>query len=120
MSSLVPRLGAGLHQAADLSAGYTFAQPILESGVPLDEVVGSNFAVIGDRHLLDSVSPATQALWDINGVVRVPDEAQPYLDELNARAVIIRPDRYILAVANSTESLDHVSTYLPGGNANEY
>lgn len=119
MSSLVPRLGAGLHRAADLPAGFIFAQPILKSGVPLDEFIGSNFAVIGAHDLLDSVSPATRALWDANRVVRVPDEAQQYLDELNARVVIIRPDRYILAVANSTESLDHVSTYLPGGDRNE-
>jgi 3-(3-hydroxy-phenyl)propionate hydroxylase len=120
MSSLVPRLGAGLHRAEDACAGFIFAQPILESGVPLDEFVGSNFAVIGDRQLLDSVSPATRMLWDLNGVIRLPDEAQQCLDELNARAVIIRPDRYILAVANSVEALDHVSTYLPGGNENEH
>lgn len=118
MSSLVPRLGAGLHRAADLSAGLIFPQPVLESGVPLDEFVGSNFVVVGDRDLLDSVSSATKAIWDINGVVRLPDEAKSCLDELNARAVIIRPDRYILAVANSTEALDYASTYLPANRTN--
>lgn len=117
MSSLVPRLGAGLHRAADLPAGLIFAQPVLESGVPLDDFVGSSFVVIGDHDLLDSVSSATKALWDINGVVRLPDEAKKYLDELNVKAVIIRPDRYILAVANSTEELDYASTCLPAARA---
>lgn len=113
MSSLTPRLGAGLQRTADLPAGLIFAQPILESGELFDAFVGANFAVIGDRELLDSVSATTRALWALNGVVLLPDEAKPYLDELNARAVIIRPDRYILAVANSTEALDDVSAWLP-------
>lgn len=117
MSSIAPRLGAGLHRDASLPAGSIFPQPILKSGVPLDEFVGSNFVVVGDRDLLDSVSSATKALWDINGVVCLPDEAKTCLDELNARAAIIRPDRYILAVANSTEALDSASTYLPANRA---
>lgn len=113
MSSLAPRLGAGLHGAADLPAGSIFPQPLLASGVLFDEFVGSNFAVIGSRDLLASVSPATKTLWDINGVVCLPDEAKTCLDELHAGAAIVRPDRYILAVANSVEELDHASTYLP-------
>lgn len=117
MSSLAPRLGSGLHRAAYLPAGSIFPQPILSSGVPLDEFVGSNFAVIGARDLLDSVSSTTTVLWNINEVVCLPDEAQTCLDELHVRAVIIRPDRYILAVANSAEELDQASTYLPATSA---
>ncbi|MCP1120212.1 3-(3-hydroxy-phenyl)propionate hydroxylase [Robbsia andropogonis] len=113
MTSLAPRLGSGLHRGEDRPAGLIFPQPILASGVPLDDAVGANFAVLGDREVIASVSAATKALWDINQVVCLPDEAKKECDELHARVVIVRPDRYILAVANSADELDHVSTYLP-------
>jgi len=113
MRSLAPRLGSGLHRDADLPAGVIFPQPILASGKPLDDVVDENFVVIGDRALLEAVSPATKMLWDVNGVIRLPDEAMGYLEELHARAVIIRPDRYILAAVNNAEELERASTYLP-------
>jgi 3-(3-hydroxy-phenyl)propionate hydroxylase len=113
MKSLAPRLGAGLHRTEPSPAGAIASQPILASGQPLDDVVGSNFAVIGEREILDNVSSDTKELWRCGRVVCLADEAAAYLAELDAKAVIVWPDRYILGVANTSDDLDRISAYIP-------
>jgi 3-(3-hydroxy-phenyl)propionate hydroxylase len=40
-------------------------------------------------------------------------EATAYLDSIQAQAVIIRPDRYILGIAYSAAELDAVTQKIP-------
>lgn len=116
MKSLAPRLGAGLHRSASPPAGMISSQPILASGRPLDDEVGSDFAIIGERGVLENVSYETRERWRRGRVVCLADEAVAYLAELDAKDAVIRPDRYILGVANSPEDLDCISESIPSAN----
>jgi 3-(3-hydroxy-phenyl)propionate hydroxylase len=44
-------------------------------------------------------------------------EIKDWLDAQNVRAVLLRPDRYILGVAQSSAELDHISAVLPTAGA---
>ena len=89
---------------------------MLADGRLLDTVLGLNFAVIGEPSVLDSVSDATRKLWQTQGVVvltaRDP-EVRAWFEQQGVRAVIIRPDRYILGTAQSGVELDSISALLP-------
>jgi 3-(3-hydroxy-phenyl)propionate hydroxylase len=117
MTSIVPQLGPGLHGSERPPAGMISHQPILASGLPLDDVVGAEFAILGEPEVLDNVSPATKDRWRESGAVVLPGEATTYLAELGAKAIIIRPDRYILGVASSPSQLDRISECLPASYA---
>lgn len=113
IKSIAPRLGSGLHTSEPLPAGTIFPQPILQTGALFDEFVGINFAVIGDRVLLEGASSETKQRWVHNQAVCLPDEAKDEREALHAKAIIVRPDRYILGLANTVEELDRITKYLP-------
>jgi 3-(3-hydroxy-phenyl)propionate hydroxylase len=110
-----PMLGAGVHSGVAPS-GSVFGQPLLGDGRPLDTATGLNFAVIGERALLDSAGEATRALWHELGatVLRDPGgELGEWLRDHNARALILRPDRYVVGIANDAAALESLSVALP-------
>jgi 3-(3-hydroxy-phenyl)propionate hydroxylase len=113
ITSINPHLGPGLHGSEPLPAGMISHQPILNSGQPLDDVIGNAFVILGERDLLDTASEATRARWHDIGLICLADEGGGYLAEIGAKAVIIRPDRYILGVANTPQDLDRISGLLP-------
>jgi 3-(3-hydroxy-phenyl)propionate hydroxylase len=79
-----------------------------------------NFAVLGEDSVLADVSEDTRERWLAQGVVTVPardPEIKAWLDAQNVRAVLLRPDRYILGVAQSSAELDHISAVLPTAGA---
>ena len=54
--------------------------------------------------------------WQAQGVVVRPatdPEVQAWLQQQGVRAVVLRPDRYIMGVAQSAEQLDSISALLP-------
>lgn len=110
-------LGAGaFDDAVDSPAGRPFPQPRLVDGRLLDELLGRQSAVIGHGETLSAASPATAQRWLRSNAI-VIDRPDPLLDEWlrahDARAVILRPDRYIVGVARSGADLDRISQYLP-------
>ncbi|MCX7158122.1 MAG: bifunctional 3-(3-hydroxy-phenyl)propionate/3-hydroxycinnamic acid hydroxylase, partial [Proteobacteria bacterium] len=113
-----PMLGAGVH-AGVVPAGGVFGQPALADGRLLDAAIGLNFAVIGERALLDSVDAGTRARWRELGASVLPDpggELAEWLRANQARALILRPDRYVLGivgVAGDAVSLERLSALLP-------
>ncbi|MCM2472412.1 bifunctional 3-(3-hydroxy-phenyl)propionate/3-hydroxycinnamic acid hydroxylase [Rhizobium sp. CG5] len=113
ITSINPRLGPGLHGTAPAPAGTISHQPILSDGRPLDDVVGHRFVVLGHHDLLDKVSNATRMRWQDADLLYLPGEGLDYLDKIGARSVIIRPDRYILGTANTTEDLERLCELLP-------
>ena len=79
----------------------------------MDDVVGLRFVVLGSRETMDAVSPATRDTWRRADAVVLPGEGAAYLAELGCKCVIVRPDRYILAAANSAAELDAASALIP-------
>jgi 3-(3-hydroxy-phenyl)propionate hydroxylase len=112
MRSIRPSLGAGLH-AVPAPAGTLSEQPILSTGRRMDDVVGMKFAVLGARPVIDGVSAETRERWRRADVVILPDEGSSYLAKLGCSAVIVRPDRYLLAAARGAAELDIASQLIP-------
>jgi 3-(3-hydroxy-phenyl)propionate hydroxylase len=111
-----PPLGAGLHDDAPPPVATPFHQPRLDDGRLLDDAIGLNFAVIGTGGAIGGVSAATRALWREAGVAVLSEpgsEAVEWLRTQAAAAVLIRPDRYIMGVAQNSADLDRLSAMLP-------
>jgi 3-(3-hydroxy-phenyl)propionate hydroxylase len=116
----MPRLGPGVWQGEQAPVAQIFPQPTLANGHLLDTLLGLNFAVLGEDSVLADVSEDTRERWLAQGVVTVPardPEIKAWLDAQNVRAVLLRPDRYILGVAQSSAELDHISAVLPTAGA---
>lgn len=113
LTSIRPSLGAGLHANWPTPAGTYSQQPVLSNGRRMDDVAGQRFVILGSREMLDGVSQETRGLWQRADVCILPDEGMAYLLQLGYQCVIIRPDRYILAAANSAAGLDAASALIP-------
>jgi 3-(3-hydroxy-phenyl)propionate hydroxylase len=89
-----PRLGPGLYDD-EPHCGFIGRQPRLADGRRLDDAVGHRHALLLRPQLAPS-APACPRL-------AVVDDAgvQPWLDEWNAAAALLRPDRYVAGVAKS-------------------
>ena len=111
-----PRLGPGVWQGDAAAVGRVFPQPRLRDGQLLDTRLGSHFAVLGDAAVLNNVNADTRARWQANGVVCVIDESdelKAWLTEHGVRAVMLRPDRYVMGVARSASDLEAIAHLLP-------
>ncbi len=109
---LVARLGG---QGAGLPVGQTFPQPRLSNGQLLDEVLGRRFAVLAEPGLLDAASAACKATWQHFDVMALPAADPPlseWLLQHGVKAVMLRPDRYILGMARNTDELEQLATCL--------
>jgi 3-(3-hydroxy-phenyl)propionate hydroxylase len=111
-----PRLGPGIWLGQNEPVAQVFPQPVLINEVRLDERVGHHFAVIGERAILNSVTDETKEHWRRLGVVQIDEpskEIQDWLTMHQAKAVLIRPDRYIVGLARTGTELGEISTALP-------
>lgn len=111
-----PRLGPGVWLGEQAPVAQIFPQPMLANGDLLDTVLGMNFAVLGEDTVLAEVSEETRERWQAQGVVKLPvrdPEVKAWLDQQGVRAVLLRPDRYILGVAQNSAELDRISALLP-------
>jgi 3-(3-hydroxy-phenyl)propionate hydroxylase len=110
-------LGAGAFDTApDTPAGQPFPQPRLADGRLLDELLGRRSAVIGSAEAIASAAPATLERWQRADAIVIDRPEAPlanWLDAHAARAVVLRPDRYIVGVARTGPDLDRISQYLP-------
>jgi 3-(3-hydroxy-phenyl)propionate hydroxylase len=106
--NLSPPLGPGFHRGQGLS-GHITAQPALSDGRLLDDALGLGFAVISARAVDTSRVPA-QALKYLTalGVQWLHDPVlEAWLKELGAQWVLLRPDRYVFATAQTTDEMTH-------------
>lgn len=114
---VAPPLGPGLHEGEiDDRAGRLSMQPILADGVRLDDMVGAHFLVATTRELYTELTSRLKAELDEDqDVITLLDPAK--VDQLLAatgsRAVVVRPDRYILGVADSAADLERIIRRIP-------
>jgi 3-(3-hydroxy-phenyl)propionate hydroxylase len=114
-----PPLGPGLCDGSE-GSGRPFIQPMLASGHLHDDILGDGFALLG------AVQPSNwaQRVLDALGTHRVSqpaNEIADWLREHGATAVVVRPDRYVLALVREAQSLDQalepLAKYLDMGTA---
>jgi len=112
---LAPRLGPGLHGDAEPPAGARAEQPRLADGTRLDDRAGYGFALLAAPELAAKLPPRTRALLADLGAIVVPadGEAESCLARAGTRAMVIRPDRHILGVADTPQELDAVLARVP-------
>lgn len=111
-----PGLGPGLRTDAGFPAGQPFPQPTLADGRLLDAVTGARFVVLGAPDLLTSADDATRARLSHVEAVLVDDTSpavRNWLAAHDAKAVVLRPDHYILGIARDAVELAEVSARLP-------
>lgn len=108
MKSLNPRLGPGIGENADAHRGQWFAQARLSNGELMDDVVGYEPVLI----TLNAIRETCEAQLKISHLQckLLAADSEPdlrrLLHKLNSLAILIRPDRYIAASAQSANQLD--------------
>jgi 3-(3-hydroxy-phenyl)propionate hydroxylase len=85
-----PQLGPGCRNDEPPPVGTIFPQPRLADGRPMDDAIGPRFAIVGEASLLMHLRP---------DAVLLPDVGREWLAQRGVRAALLRPDRYIFAVA---------------------
>ena len=108
-----PQLGPGFWTGTSPLLGTIFPQPQLQNNQLMDSLVESNFAIITEnQHLADSLKLDTMKLsfakaWRATKFVIINaqnTEASIWLKDQNSSFVLIRPDRYIAAIAGSIDA----------------
>ncbi len=92
-----PQLGPGCRTDAPPPVGAIFPQPRLADGRLMDEVIGQRFAIVGNAELLAGLETSAALL---------PGVAADWLARHGASAVILRPDRYVFALAGNRADLE--------------
>ncbi len=102
MSSIAPRLGPGLGPGDETHRGVLGWQLTLDDGTRLDDVAGQRFVLIADQAMADAADalPEMHVIGDGQAAL-----ARAYLDALGTRAVMLRPDRYVLGTAGTPDAL---------------
>jgi 3-(3-hydroxy-phenyl)propionate hydroxylase len=98
-----PQLGPGFCRDAPPPVGTIFPQPRLADGRLMDEAIGQRFAILGEASLLDDLHA---------DAVLLPDVGRDWLERHELRAAILRPDRYIHAVARDRHELEAATLEL--------
>lgn len=105
-----PILRGGILHGDHPAVGRQLPQPTV-GGRPLDDLLGTGFALLTDRRR-DLVS-ITEAWGDLLTQVVLEEGSLPFVLPRGG-AVIVRPDRYVAAVAADAEELSVASTALLG------
>lgn len=117
MESISPRLGAGLKAGDTRLTGTLFPQPALDSGVLLDDRIDYRSALIVDSAFWQAAPPEISAATGSNDIVVVGTNqsraADEYLKANDTKAVLIRPDRYVLGSADDHDTLAELVSAAP-------
>ena len=110
-----PRLGRGIWLDDAPACGAVFPQPRLADGRRLDEAVGNRFAVLSLEPL--DLEPRRRGNGRRKGpdfaIVDAPGPAvERWLAAHGAVAVIVRPDRYVFALARDAAETRHALDVL--------
>lgn len=113
----IPALGPGLHTGPDdPNAGYLSRQPMLADGTRLDDIVGAHFLVATTPELFAGLPEDKRIEVETNPEVLVltaPEQVRELLAAVDSKAVIVRPDRYVLGTAGTAPELAELLTMVP-------
>jgi 3-(3-hydroxy-phenyl)propionate hydroxylase len=73
--------------------------------------------VVAGKELLEAAGVREDAAWSALGAIPFPADdpaVRAWLERLGTKAVIVRPDRYILGVAEDAEQLRRLGSRLAG------
>ena len=120
VAPITPPLGPGLHDGgADDRAGRLSIQPILADGTRLDDMVGVHFVVATTWEMWNALPEGLRSLIEDHDDVVVlldPAKTSQLLEATGSRAVVIRPDRYIMSLADDSGDLAAQLVRIPGVN----
>jgi 3-(3-hydroxy-phenyl)propionate hydroxylase len=108
---MVPGLATGLLDGSSAGiAGRMLAQPRCSDGVRLDERLGPGFAVVSHDDPRDALSARARDAWQRLGARFVTTDAlDAWLAGHGASAVVVRPDRYVYAIARTPGDLERIA-----------
>lgn len=104
----LPQLGPGLRCDGAEPVGQVFPQPRLDDGRRLDDVAGGRFAMVTDQAFRATLPASISEQCAALGICIVDAPSKSITASLaanNARAVLIRPDAYIAAIATTPSDL---------------
>ena len=101
MQSIKPKLGKGLGNLKDKNRGKTFPQFKLKNNKTLD----NNFSKKGMIVLSSDVNPKTSKDYSILKAKNFSNVSR-YLKNIKSKAILVRPDRFILASARSNKEVN--------------
>ncbi|MDC3139067.1 bifunctional 3-(3-hydroxy-phenyl)propionate/3-hydroxycinnamic acid hydroxylase [Candidatus Pelagibacter sp.] len=101
MQSIKPKLGKGLGNLKDKNRGKTFPQFKLKNNKTLD----NNFSKKGMIVLSSDVNPKTSKYYSILKAKNFSNVSR-YLKNIKSTAILVRPDRFILASARSNKEVN--------------
>lgn len=112
-----PQLGPGIldpHRRRPV--GAVFPQPRLSDGRLLDEVTSGQFALVCAHEAVPGLDAAMRARLDARDVSVVTDASPAiggWLGEMDASAVLLRPDAYVMGLVRQPEDLARLAAMLP-------
>ncbi len=114
---LAPMLGPGLHAEDPPPAGTLAPQPFLAGGRRLDDLVGHRFLVAAGQEVWlevpEELPLAVERTRHVVVLTQTGDELPPLLAHYDRQAVVVRPDRYVLGVADDGRELERVLQRIP-------
>jgi 3-(3-hydroxy-phenyl)propionate hydroxylase len=115
MRSIRPRLGAGPGGGCTDARGTVAPQPRLADGAWLDDRMGYRHALLMRPAFEARLSPALIDRLSARGVVMLADDSpccREWLDEMDAEAVLVRPDRYIHGAARDFAEMQDLAASI--------
>ena len=110
-----PPLGPGMHGDAGVEppTAVRSAQGVLADGTRLDDVTGWRFLVAAEPDVLAGLPADDRAILEDDELFHVVSEPGEELRRLleqhgSHRALVVRPDRYVLGVADDAAGLHRV------------
>ena len=103
-----PQLGPGVRVDAGAPVGQVFPQPKLDDGRRLDDVTKGRFALLADAGFIGSQPHELRTKLVAAGIAVVTEPSvgvDAWLAANKVRSVLIRPDAYVFATANSHDNL---------------
>ncbi len=120
IETIQPRLGPGCFADRGDLRGRPAAQPRLGDGRLLDDHVGYAFVLLANDGFWRGVPPDIRDAFVGDGVSVVTDAGNPelaaWLEQVNAEAVLVRPDRYVAGTAGAVSDLRDLSGVLASQN----
>lgn len=114
MKSLDRPLGQGLAAGNQTQCGALFPQPLTAAGERLDDTVGYSPVLIVSPEFATELATLKPAWPDLEIVLTTDlQKIQAWFTDLRVKAVLIRPDRYVLGTAVSIDELNDLLAFHP-------